>query len=99
MVKIAFPYWLLYEKPPATNWFSSEAACTISALGPPVPFSACWIAAPVAEPTYLNVYCGKAACERGWITFGIRPESLTSLVPTTVSVEEVSALAGPGVSA
>ncbi len=40
LVKIAFPYWLLYEKPPATNWLSSDAACTISTLGPPTPFSA-----------------------------------------------------------
>ena len=88
LVKIAFPYWLLYEKPPATNWFSSEAACTISALGPPVPFSAFWIAAPVAAPTYLNVYCGNSLLNAGWIRFGIRPESFTSLVPTTVSVDD-----------
>ena len=26
LVKIAFPYWLLYENPFATNWFSSDAA-------------------------------------------------------------------------
>ena len=60
LVKIAFPYWLLYENPFATNWFSSDAAWTISALGPPVPFSAAWIAAPVAEGRYLNVNCGKS---------------------------------------
>ena len=96
LVKIAFPYWLLYENPPATNWFSSEAACTISALGPPVPFSAFWIAVPVAEPTYLNVNCGYALLNIGWIRFGTRPESLTSLVPRTVSVDDVSALASAG---
>ena len=38
--KIALPYWLLYENPLATNWFSSDAAWTIRALGPPVPLSA-----------------------------------------------------------
>ena len=53
---------------------------------------------PVAEPVYLKVNCGKAAWNAGWIRFGIRPESLTSLVPTIVSVEEVSALARPGTS-
>src|SRR5664279_6228112 len=30
--------------------------------------------------------------------FGNRPESLMSLAPTTVSVDEVSALAGPGIT-
>ena len=58
LVKIALPYWLLYEKPPATNWFSSDAAWTIRALGPPVPLLALLIAVPVAEPTYLKVMLG-----------------------------------------
>ena len=40
LVQIALPNWLSIEKPLATNWFSSDAACTISALGPPVPFIA-----------------------------------------------------------
>ena len=73
LVKIAFPYWLLYEKPPATNWFSSEAAWTISALGPPVPFSAFWIAAPVADPVYLNVNCGYAVWKLGLDHVGDQP--------------------------
>src|SRR6476619_2715154 len=96
LVKIAFPNWLSNENPFATNWFSSDGACTISALGPPVPFWADWIAAPVAEPTYLNVNCGNCWVNCGWMTFGIRPESLTSLVPTIVRVDDVSALASDG---
>ena len=61
-----------------------------------MPFSAFWIAAPVAEPTYLNVNWGNAFLNAGWIRFGTRPESLTSLVPTTVRVDDVSALASAG---
>ncbi len=94
---MALPYWLLYEKPSATNWFSSDAACTMSTLGPPVPLLALLIAVPVADPLYLNVNCGYAALNAGWIRFAIRPESLRSLVPLTVSVEELSALASAGV--
>ena len=51
------------------------------------------IAVPVAVPMYLNVYCGKAAWKRGWMTFCISPESLTSLVPTTVKDDALSARA------
>ena len=54
------------------------------------------MALPVPVPMYLNVYWGKAFSKPGWITFGIRPESLTSLVPMTVSEDEVSALASAG---
>ena len=54
------------------------------------------MAVPVAEPTYLNVNCGNAAWNCGWIRLGIRPESLTSLVPTIESVDALSALASAG---
>ena len=44
-------------------------------------------------PTYLKVNCGYAFWKAGPIRFGTRPELLTSLVPTTVSELDVSALA------
>ena len=47
---------------------------------------------------YLNVNCGNACWNWGPIRFGIRPESETSLVPMTVSVDAVSALARVGTS-
>ena len=63
LVKIARPYCSA-EKPPATNWFSSEAACTIRALAPTEPLSASLIAVPVAVPMYLKVNWGYCLRER-----------------------------------
>ncbi len=51
------------------------------------------IALPVPVPMYLNVNCGNAFSNPGWMTLGISPESLTSLVPITVNVDELSARA------
>src|ERR1700744_3900012 len=96
LVKIACPKLLFIENPPETNWFSRDGAWTMSMLGPPGPLSAFWIAVPVAEPVYLKVNCGNAAWNCGCIRFGIRPESLTSLVPTIDSVDALSALASAG---
>ena len=98
LVKIAWPNRLFSENPSATNWFSSDGAWTMSMLGPPLPLSAAWIAAPVADPVYLKANCGNAAWNCGWIRFGIRPASLRSLVPTIDSVDALSALASAGVS-
>src|ERR1700733_11777481 len=98
LVKIACPNWLFMENPPETNWFSRDAAWTMSMLGPPLPLSAFWIAVPVADPVYLKVNCGNAAWNWGWIRFGIRPESLISLVPTIDSDDALSAVASAGAS-
>ena len=45
---------------------------------------------------YLNVNCGNALLNCGRIRFGIRPESETSLVPMTVSVDECPRWPAPG---
>src|SRR6202042_3316808 len=100
LIQIALPNGLVegpdpvawYENPPATNWFSSVGAWTISALAPIEPVSALGIAVPEAVPMYLNVNYGNACWNWGPIRFGIRPESETSLVPMTVSVDAVSEL-------
>jgi hypothetical protein len=69
--KIAWPNWFWNENPLATNWFSSEAACTISMLAPSAPLSTALMAARVALPMYRNEYCGKACSNSGPIRFGI----------------------------
>src|SRR6185437_360216 len=68
----------------------------MSTLAPTEPLSALLMAVPVAVPMNLYVYCGNALAKAGWIRFGDSPESLRSLVPTTVSVDDVSAPATAG---